>query len=206
MADRHLTCAYRSHDSAGVLYVNTFSLHETWGDIEPTPGMGDTANAIDSWLTSLYVHMLSVSYTVDTLAIRELNTALPKAHEKATGGAGSITSGSGPLPREVCQLVTLKSDVATRSGRGRMFIPSPLASSFLSANDAWNTAGVYWTAATAFFNALITPHTFAYGSGGIYNATLTAEIWSATHGQGYDVTSFVQRQAPHWLRSRSTAP
>jgi hypothetical protein len=168
--------------------------------------MSQTVEALHQWLTENYLDCLVHQYILDVLAIRELDTEDPHIAEKEIGVHGTMGTAAEDLPGECCLVLTLRTDVATRAARGRMFIPSPRASNALDGVNAWDTTSDYWQNVQQFAGQLISPWTFAYGSIDEWDATLTAEVWSRTHNVGHDVTSYVRRPSPHWLRSRSTAP
>jgi hypothetical protein len=168
--------------------------------------MGDTAEALDQWLRDDYLTLLVPNYTVDAFTIRELGVEEPAVHEVAVGDAGTLSSQTGELPAECCMVITWRTAVATRSGRGRQFIPSPRGSGALSGPDTWKVSGPYWEHAADWIALIVAGHTFSYGEGGLEESQLTPEVWSRVHNTGHDITSGVRRSRPHWLRSRSTAP
>ena len=102
-------------------------------------------------------------------------------------------------------VLTWRTDLATRSGRGRIFVPSPLGSATLESPDKWDPEAQYWIHAGTFGDNFTSPFTFNYGVL-LESATLTGRVWSRVNDEGHDVTSFIRRTRPHWLRSRSTAP
>ena len=189
---------------SSVLFVNSFAVRCD-GVLPGAPdlGAGTVADEVSTWLTTAYRAMLPAAYSVSDVSVRELYTSTPAQGVHAISAAGTLSGSSGNLPREVCLILSLKSAVATRSGRGRMFIPSPLNSGFLSSQDVWDTASAYWSAVNTFGNALLAGRTF---TSGVLDYHLSCRIHSRTRNEDYDLTSFVRRPQPHWLRSRATAP
>lgn len=193
-----------SHDGNGVQYVNTLCAHvqQTVLDLADL-GASDVASAVDTWLRTKYRDVLAAAYTFDEIQVRELFTETPAEAASTVGLAGTLTPGSGQLPREVCMVLSFKSDVATRSGRGRIFIPSPQNSSYLVAPDTWSTSGAYWTNVGALGAQLLTGQNVTFN---LIDYHVSLRIHSRKHNATYDVKSYLRRPAPHWLRSRSTAP
>lgn len=100
-------------------------------------------------------------------------------------------------------VVKLSTALATRSGRGRIFIPSPRRAGQLTSPDQWDTAATYWTGVGSFATALVAGTNATIGGDTFH---LTTGVWSRLHGTFQPCTGFVRRRQPHWLRSRSTAP
>jgi hypothetical protein len=148
--------------------------------------------------------VLQSAYVFDVVASRELYTDTPSVGESAVGVAGTLGAGTGLLPRECCMVVTLRTAVATRSGRGRMFLPSPLYSSNLASQDAWATGtGGWYSAVGTFMDKLMAGVDVTHSTFGHH---LSLRVHSRRHATSYDVTSYVRRLQPHWLRSRMTSP
>ena len=197
-------CAWRSTDTSGTLFVNTLHVQVFEDPDDNFNASADgVADGVDAAFTTLYRAMLNTAYTVNELAVRELRTATPEAAAKSLAVAGTLANATSLLPIEVCGIITWKSNVATRSGRGRMFVPSPRYSSYLTTNDAWNTGAAYWTAMGAFAAEVLTTNTFVEGG---VTYTIQPVVYSRAHDQANEITSYVRRQRPHWLRSRSTSP
>ena len=197
------TLSFKSSFS-GVLAINTLCIHE-----EPVGlGVGDLGAAtvvadLDTWLRPLYRACINSAWRLDAIAVRELGTSSPTVAEVGVGLAGTLANGTGNLPREICQVVKITTALATRSGRGRVFMPSPFYSSYLDGPDSINTAGGWWTSVKALFDALIAGRTVTHD---LVDHHYSLNVWSRKQGQRHDATGYVQRQAPHWLRSRATAP
>lgn len=208
MAVRDLLCAFKSTDGGGVQYVNTFAVRCDPG-ISPTdPSITQIVNAVDAWLSGLYVLLMHPDYTVNELhALGILGYAAEATHSVATPGNLSLSGvGSNTCAKELALVLTLKTSLPGRSGRGRMFIPSPRNASFCANPTSWLQSGAYWTAIANFGNALLGGHDFTYGVGGLEGAHLSTRVWSRVDGVTRDVTSYIRRPEYHFLRSRRSAP
>lgn len=206
MADKIWQVALKSHHTAsGAQVVNTFCVRDYSGVPLSDPLAAQTiASDVKSWIETEYKAVLSNLYTFDEVAVRELQTNEPTIGSVAVGAAGTLGAGTRALPREVCMVVTLHTSVATRSGRGRMFIPSPLYSSHLASQDAWLTGTGGWYAAVGdFFEKLLDGHDVEHD---LIAHHLSTRVYSRRHNTSYDVTSYTRRLQPHWLRSRMSVP
>lgn len=206
MGEMVVEVAYRSTAPGGELIVNTMAAHVVWDTGLPTPEIDEIVDAIDAWLTEDYCQMLADDYSVDQLAVRQLDSETPWVRDRELNLTGTLGSVSGELPVECCLVLSWRSDLATRSGRGRIFVPSPLGSAALQAPDKWSTTAQYWIHAGTFADRYMTEQDVDYGTGGIDTFHLFPMVWSRVHQEGYTLTSWIRRSRPHWLRSRSTAP
>lgn len=199
--------AWRSLRSDGTSFVNTICVRDdpTTGALE-TPSPGEIVGNIDSWLTTKYRAMLAPGYTVQEVHIRELYSGTPREAISTVNGAGTGAAETANMPVEVCKVISWKTNVATRRGRGRIFVPSPVRASALNTADAWATADTYWSNATTFINALLAGDDYSYGTGGAFTSHQSLRVHSRAGNTDFDVTAGVQRVRPHWLRSRSTSP
>ena len=188
----------------GVQAVNTMCIGIEGGTPDPLGLPAATVVAdIDAQLRATYRGLLQTAWSLDSASVRELLTATPTKADLAVGQAGLLGVGTGNLPVEVCQVLSFSTALATRSGRGRMFLPSPFYSSYLSAPDVWATGGGYWVAAASFANVLTTPWTVVHGPTTYHYASY---VFSRHTQSIHAITGYVRRSRPHWLRSRSTAP
>lgn len=184
--------------------MNTFSVQSDGGGSgTAVPDADGLAAALGGTFNTLYRACIPSPYTVDLLTVRSLTSGLNREGSMNINAAGTLAAGSGTLPREVTMVLSLRTLMATRSGRGRMFFPSPLASSYLSAPDAWSTTTGYYTAVGAFGTALTATYTYAIGGDSFQ---VTPGVWSRTSGVFNPLVTTIRRTQPHWLRSRATAP
>lgn len=194
-------CTYRYTDEDNVQMANTFCVHaQPVLPLTPDPSASQAADDISAWLTTKFRDCLRTIFTLEDLTVRELFTSTPAEATKAINAAGTLGTLSGFLPRQVCLLMTLRTAVATRSGRGRIFLPSPKQSSFLSDPDEWSTSAGLWLAAVALGDQFLAGSTVAHSG---LDTHYSLRIYSRSKSATYDVTSYLLRKQPHWLRSRS---
>lgn len=207
-------CSYVSHHSSGVQFVNVFHVvnHDT-SLIGHDATADDVRDALHTALTTKYRAILPTTVTVDTLVVREElapgSTSVPSESSQTIGAAGTLTTSGDQLPVPVCNLVTLYSNAAVRSGHGRLFLPGCVGAGNLDTNGNWDMATAYQTAVTAFMDELKATHTH---SGWTSDQLMHLVVYSRTRRAAalanywFDVVSYTKRTQPHWLRSRLSAP
>lgn len=197
--------AIRGHYNDGVTTVSTLCAHvEVDGPDVSEASISEAGNAIAGWLGDPYRHCLPGVWTLDEIVSRELFDSTPAEHSVSVGAAGDLTaSGAYRAAKELCVVLNVKSSVATRSGRGRMFFPSPLYDGYLGDQTNWLQSGNYWTKLGLFVDALLAGHDF---TASLIDYHVSMRIHSRKLNDTFDVTSITRRPAYHWLRSRSTAP
>jgi hypothetical protein len=207
-------CAYNSDHTTGVRMVNVFHVvtHNTSLLTGDTPASA-VRDALHAALTTKYRAILPTTLTVQSLVVREElapgSTAVPEESSQTIGLAGTLSTSGDMLPVPTCILSTFYSTAAVRSGHGRMFLPGCGPAANLNSGGQWDTATALWTAVAAFLDELKATH-----SGGGFFTGFDAHqvIYSRTRRAAgaaqywFDVQSYTRRQAPHWLRSRLTAP
>jgi hypothetical protein len=189
----------------GTVAVNTIAAKvEVVGPDVTEASPAKVADEASSWLTTSYLGLLHPSWTLEEVAVKELTSGADEAASHVVGSVGTLPASTGLLPVEVCGVLTLKTAFATRSKRGRLFLPSPLQSGQLTGVDVWSTVGTTYGARCAAFGAtLLAGHDFTEG---VVNYHMSAGVWSRKLGSFQDATATQFRTRPHWLRSRSTAP
>lgn len=196
--------AFRSHKGSE-LVVNTFCVHTAVVGIDTeNASAGDVATAINTWLSAKYLDVLVADYTFDDITVTNLPPPTTVEAVHTVNSTGTLASGSGDLPQEVAMVVSLRSALANRRGRGRLFIPSPLHSSHLDAPDEWQAGDAYWANVGTLMDAMLAGHDFTAGLGGLVNFHASLRVWSRAGSASHDVTSYVRRKQPHWLRSRAS--
>lgn len=190
--------------ASGRLEVATFCIYE-----DPVvPGSGDldaqtVADDVHDWLADLWKATMRVECQLTTVQVRELGTDTPTAAEHVDGGAGDIAAPASYMPHTVCARASIKTDVATRSGRGRFHFPSPVTPTFLSSPDLWNMGSTYIVACQAVLDALLSGHTVSHDS---LDHHYSLRVWSRKENAAYDVTSGKIQQGVSSLRTRLTSP
>jgi hypothetical protein len=206
-------CSYES-TRAGVTVVNTF--HEV---ARPDSGSDDPSadtvrDVLHAALTTKYRAVLPTDAIVQSLTVREelapSDTGIPRESVQTIGLAGTRTISDTNLPMSMSLLATIRTNAAVRSGHGRLFLPLPTQQSTLTAAGIWRAADGYWIASGAFMTELNLNHNWTvlglpvgHLSTVVYSRTRRARGDAAYY---FDMTAYVLRTAPHWLRSRSTAP
>jgi hypothetical protein len=198
----------------GVGIVNTFHVVARPDSGSDDPSADTVRDVLDAALTTKYRALLTADATVLDLTVREElapgSSDIPRESVKTIGAAGTRTVTDTNLPNSITQLVTIRTNAAVRSGHGRLFLPPPVNSNALTATGIWRATDAYWINATTFMTELNLNHNWTvlglpvgHLSTIVYSRTRRARGDSAYY---FDMTGYVQRTAPHWLRSRSTAP
>lgn len=182
---------------------------------DPIPLAGDraandVADDVWDWIGTAYKAVLASEGTVDTVTVVEdvLNpvVTLPDTAQKVVNEAGTLSTPNN-LPVELTMHLKLTTGVPLRGAVGGMFLPPPLASTFLSSDGlSFLTSGAYWTAAATLASTLL--------AGADWNATTTPAghhsliVYSRTRRQRsepnyfFDVNAIIRNPRPTWLRSR----
>ena len=206
MASKDYYAAFRgTHVASGALIVNTLGVRSDWGTEIETPDAGEVADAFHDWLSAKYIAALPSTIKLDSVAVREAYVVDPHTGEHAEGTVGTVSSG-GDLPREMTRVLSVKSDVATRHSRGRMFMPVPQSASSLQTAELYAVTGTWYTKLGEFVSAILAGHDFNYGTASAFSAHASGRVISRKFAQSYDIKSILIRDKVHWLRSRSSSP
>jgi hypothetical protein len=190
----------------GTLFSNTICVVcEDGGNLEKADA-GEIIDACESWLKTEYLAMLCSRWTLAELVLRGIRAQDGVLAAKSESAAGTLYAGTDDLPKEICQVMTIRTNYAKRSGHGRIFIPSPLKSAALQTNNTWKTSDTYWTHAATFGDKLLAQHSFSYGTLGGFTGNLVCNVYSRVHDEIHEMSGYVRRPNPHWLRSRATSP
>lgn len=108
----HATCA-------GQAMVNTFFAKS---DSLPTQEEVDTiANAVDTWVGTFWLPILSQGYVYERTSVRGLSSAVDvQAEADASAGPGEVAVD--PLPNNVALAIKRSSGLTGRAARGRIFV------------------------------------------------------------------------------------
>jgi hypothetical protein len=107
------------------------------------------------------------------------------------------------LPKEMCLVLTLRTAHVGRSGRGRIFIPSPRAEAAMGDDSRWAAPSTYWDNVQTLAGALLDGHDITHDG---LDYHLSTRVHSRVDNATYDMSGYIARQRYHWLRSRATAP
>lgn len=212
MANKVWRCSYQSSMSQ-VLIVNTFHV-VTRRAVALSDDVTAAAvrDALHTALTTKYRALMPNTVSVDLLDVREevdpAGSAIPEEATQTIGLLGTRAVGTFGEPIGLSQVVSFKTNAAVRSGHGRMWLPV-IDKDTLTTTGVFTTTGAFATAITAFFDELKSNH----------GITIALDSWIASQvvysrtrrARGdanfyFDVTAYVRRMTPHWLRSRQTAP
>lgn len=201
---REWRLSLKSSDTGGVVYINTLAIKvDMIGPDMDEASPTEVCDGCDTWLSTYYRQCLRNSLTLQELQVMQLGVAEPLEGAKTIGSAGMLVDNTGDvLPDGACGILTLKTALATRSGRGRMFIPGPERSAYVTQN-VWNPALGYLDAIGALGGRILAGHDLTVG---LNQWHISARVWSRVLGESHDVTGYVVRNRIHWLRSRTTAP
>lgn len=203
--------SYVSHDAGGVLYVNTLAVdaHSVTVPVVDEPDLHETVDAVDTWLTTQYLKCLHTDYTLDRIEARGI-LGDTGDYVKTKGVAGTYSPASTQrIPKELALVITLKTAQATRSGHGRIFMPSGRSADALGDATSWRVItdeSTYWKECSDLAAMLDDGHDFNFGPLSAEAGHVQIGVWSRVHNAFYNVTSAFPRTQYHWLRSRSTAP
>jgi hypothetical protein len=206
-------CSFDSIRS-GVSVVNTFHVVARPNSGSDDPSADTVRDALDSALTTKYRAVLPTDATLLDLTVREElapgDHGIPRESVKTIGSAGTRTAADTNLPPSMTLLATVRTNAAVRSGHGRLFLPLPTEQAALTGGAIWRTTNAFWLNSITFMNELLTQHHWTVL--GLTAGNLDLVVYSRTRRERgdanyyFDATAYVLRPAPHWLRSRSTAP
>lgn len=125
-----------------------------WG-VDSNVGTGATfqtaINTLEAAMAAAYKACISTSARYQGAGLRRVSPSVPTAEFVSVATAGMGTGGANFLPKQISGILTKRTTLAGRRGRGRVYVPFPYA----AANDTDGTPlAAYMTAlgtlATAF--------------------------------------------------------
>lgn len=202
--------SFHSLSVANVEYVNVLCVHddELGGPRSPSEFLDE----FDSWLTAKYRAILPTTVVLGDIRAFQIPSVFgadTEAALKLKGLAGTGMGADGLLPREATLTLSFRSNHTSRRSMGRISLPSPLASNALDGDGNWRTSATYWVNAGLLGDALLAGHDI-----GVLGADghLSLRVYSrANHQQGTgdkttDVTTYIRRPRPRWVRRRVSSP
>lgn len=196
-------------NTEGITEDATFCLREHVLDPATNLDADTVASDVDSWLTSLFRAATVSSATVTQIRVNRGGPWGPgegdpqEAGAKIVNLAGTMAPGSGSLPHGVCARVSVYSKLASRRGRGRFHMPSPVSSGYLGTVDQWNASGAYYLACIAFAQALVNGRDAVHD---LITHHYSLRVHSRRDATTRDAVKFVVQPGVSYLRSRITAP
>lgn len=192
----------RCTDSSANPYMTGFAVrknNETGGS-----SLSQVADAVDTALTTAFRALMAVGETFVDIYVVDLGvTAPPSQFVKSKNLAGTRSTPDAKEGQGLCPVLSLQTNVASRSARGWMFLPNIISSDQVNAGFIL-TAGSLWTALGTFGSALVGLAGDSAGPG-----TVDPGVWSqrrfdqALSPYFFPLTATLRRQKVHWLRSRS---
>ncbi len=192
---------YRSTYAAETLFVNTF--HTRVAVLTDPPNWTNIATDLDTKFTTLYRAIVASNCVVHDLTVTDEDypgSTLGQGF-KSIEAAGTRTASDSFLGGAPCMVVALKSTVTKRYARGRMFMPPIVGSSALASDSSFATANAYYTAITAFMNALIAP----WSAGSTDYQTIVYSKRQLEQGltpYAFNVTNYARSPQMRYLRRR----
>jgi hypothetical protein len=137
------------------------------------------------------------------------DSSIPAESVASINLAGTRAPGDTKLPTGLCQLATIRTNAAVRSGHGRLWMPPAVDGASLAATHTFVAAGTYQLANKAFLDELQLHHDMGLlGVDGHLDTVIYSRTRRARGDADYffDMTAYILRAEPHWLRSRQSAP
>lgn len=155
------------------------------------------ANHLDTAFAGVVKACMSENAQYLGVSCKKIN-ALGSDSDFAVTNDGPGTVESEPLPGQVCGLISLKTGLAGRSRRGRVYVPFPAEghNTFFATPEA-----AYKTALDNFRNALIADQIVSDGGGN--SVSIEPVIFSRTLNQTFAIQSGVS--GTHWATQRKRA-
>lgn len=203
-----------SHMDTGALIVNNlhYRLEGDTAFIGNEPTIADCASEVWTKLGTAYRALLNTAYTVDLVhgyeEVETWNGAVAGVGDFTVNAAGTATGTGTSEPRPLAAVIDLKSDVGSRSARGWILVPAPLAQSMWSASG--NIAGAALTALQTF--AALLDDTIQHDVIGVHAWHLKPVIYSRTRRKRgdspwyFDVKAAVAKSDPRWVARRRSIP
>lgn len=204
-------CAYKTTWFGGVAVVNTFHVQTDLSLGETEPSAAAIRDDLNDALKTKYKALIWNAATLDSFTVTEElvpgSTDIPESASVAIGEAGTVALSSSNFPQEGCALLQLRTASASRSSRGRMFLPPFMNEGYVQ-RDSW-VAGGQLAAINTFADELIATHDVSE-DGGATHVNVNTVVYSRTRrGRTLDpytflITSYARDPRVHWLRSRKS--
>jgi hypothetical protein len=202
-------CAFESTWFDGQKIVNTFHVQTDLGLGETEPSADSIRDDLLDALKTKYKALIWDAATLDSFVVTEElapgSSDIPASSSAAIGEAGTHSPSNTHAPTEMCALLQLRTASASKSSRGRMFLP-PIVNEAYVTRDAWTTGGQI-SQITAFADELITTHDVSE-DGGVTHVNVNTVVYSRTRRglsltpYTFLITHWAREARPHWLRSR----
>lgn len=197
--------------SDGRLYDTTFCLREHTSVPEAENLSAATvASDVNSWLGTLARAMTTDAVALSRVVVNRGGVwgpgegDPPEAGEASNGGAGTLgPNGTLLAPHGLCMRVTVRTALASRSGRGRFHAPWPQYAGHIVNADTWSVGSSYYVAVVAFADALLAGHDVTHD---LISHHYSLRVHSRKDATTRDAVAVAPRAQVSYLRSRLTAP
>jgi len=201
----------QSHFASQQQIRNTFHIAKPGAGIVLGPELTTIGNALDSLLVDPYRHMLTPLDFYDGLQVSQVRAAAdPTTPIEEVSiphvliGTAAISRG---LPTQITTVLRLKTGLASRRYRGRMFLPGPSYSGDLTGQGI-NLTSTWATSVKAFadvlaggFDGAATPWTGDL-SGWLISVYSRAADLASEAPTAAEVSAYQMDPLVHWLDSR----
>ena len=177
-----LTCVW-SATSEAPQAINQFHFRQNAGLVFDTPGE-DLVAAFRAYCEENYTWLVTEGLELFTYKVSKAPDFQTEHIEEISAGVNGLITGD-PLPPRTSGLISLRTAVLTRRGRGRIFLP-PAAESVSTAGRASSN---YIIAMDTFMENMVTD----MNSVSIDYAPWGLEVWSEAEQEGNPVTQWLSR-------------
>ena len=201
----HARAAFEGHNnSTGLLITNV--LHFEVDTLTSPPNWQSIAADISAWLAAPWRAMIATLDTLLQIVVTDENYP-GSTHGQGVAQVNTVgtrTVADTNLSPAICEVLSFKTAVAKRYGRGHMFCPPAWSTATLS-GGFFATGNAYHTNNQAFAATLAAGHTAGSTSyvPEVFSRTLVARNQTPF---AFPITSVGLTAQQHWLTSRATAP
>lgn len=161
------------------------------------------ASDLADWLKTAWTNTMTTDLELERVNVRELGTDSPTTADEFVHMSGALSGGTQVLPWPVCAIGSIKTALATRSGRGHFHFPPAANATALATRASFNLAGTYYGNCTTFLEQLMAGHDVTHDLQGHH---YSLRVWSRKLQTSHDVTSGIVRAQPGYVRSRWSVP
>lgn len=209
MPEYKLRVAFRSTAEmtgyTGNVIVNTF--HLVLAAATAISDWNAVANEINTGVGTEYKNVLNNGVRWNDILVQTEPVADPgtSVGVKNINAVGTRVPADAGLGLATTALAAVKTNTPKRYARGRMWLPPMVGKAALTTGGLVDQTNAYYTTAVAFLNKLLS----GFSVGGNDYSWIIYSKRQADQGfspDSFEVTGYVIRTEPHYLRSRVTAP
>lgn len=197
--------AFRSQGAgAGPAQLSVNIIHVVAAQLTSPFDASTIASDIDTQMGTQYRACLADYFTWHDLTVTDVTPSAPTLaqHVLSKEVAGTRSGTDNDLSYGLCAVIALKTGIAARYARGRVFAPPAGVSSSVDSNGIWKTSNAYWTNCNAWAAKLQTGWTAGdtdYAPA-VFSPTRVARSEDPSY---WSIESAVVRPQQHFLRSRT---